>query len=69
MQEYLTPDQIADRYQISSHAVRKWCRTGKLKAIQIGTLWRIAPDDLEEFIRNSKRKVKEDSEKVNGLAA
>lgn len=69
MQEYLTPEDVAQRYQVTVHSVREWCRSGKLRAIQIGRLWRITPADLDRFIRKNYQEENEDTKKVNGLAA
>ena len=68
MTEYLTPDEVAERYRISPQVVRKWCRTGKLKALRLGKLWRIAPYDLEAFLKE-QQEIKSEPKKVDGLAA
>ena len=61
MQEYLTPEDIAKRYQVTPHAVREWCRTGKLKAIQLGKLGALLPlisNIYSEQHRGGKREAK-----------
>jgi len=35
-------------------ADRKWLKTGKLKGIKLGRIWRIKKSDLDEFI-NERR--------------
>lgn len=46
----LTPEQVADRLQISEHTVYLWLRSGMLPGMKLGRLWRIRGEDLEEFV-------------------
>jgi len=48
--EYLKPEEIAERLRVSSAAVREWCRLGKLRAQRVGRQWRIQRADLESFL-------------------
>ena len=50
MEEYLTPDEIAERLRVTGKTVRQWCRLGKLKAIRAGKQWRVTPGDLHTFL-------------------
>jgi excisionase family DNA binding protein len=52
----LTPEQVADALQVTRDAVRRWLRSGRLKGIFIGRIWRIHPDDLEAFIDANRPK-------------
>jgi excisionase family DNA binding protein len=47
----LTPEDVADRLQISPKTVRDMLRDGRLKGIKMGKLWRIREADLDAFIR------------------
>jgi putative molybdopterin biosynthesis protein len=50
-EKYYTPEQLAERFQVSRHAVYKWIRDGTLRAIRVGRAVRIPASALEEFIR------------------
>lgn len=47
----LTPEEAAERLAVSPKTVRDWLRSGELKGVKVGRLWRIRPTDLEAFIR------------------
>lgn len=46
----LTPDDAADRLAVSPKSIREWLRTGKLRGVKAGRLWRIRETDLEAFL-------------------
>ncbi|NLZ54532.1 MAG: helix-turn-helix domain-containing protein [Thermoanaerobacteraceae bacterium] len=56
MEELYTPQEVADKFRVTLRTVYQWIKDGKLKAIKVGTLWRISKDSLEEFIRESTHK-------------
>jgi len=47
----LSVKQVADRLGVSIRTVYKHVKSGNLKAVKIGYLWRIREEDFEEFIR------------------
>lgn len=49
-QKFLTPQQVADRLQISRVTVLDYLRKGRLKGHRVGKLWRIKEEDLEAFL-------------------
>ena len=51
----LTVKQVAARLNCSTATVLRRIREGRLKAIVDGRLIRTAPEDLESFIRSSRR--------------
>ncbi len=52
VENYLTPEEAADRYRIKVGTIRKWLRQGKLQGYKVGgTLWRIPETELESFIK------------------
>ena len=53
MDNYYTPQQVAEKLQINIRTVYKWIREGKLKAIKVGDLWRISETELKRFVENS----------------
>jgi excisionase family DNA binding protein len=46
----LTPEQAASRLAVSSRSIREWLRSGKLKGVKAGKLWRIRDNDIEDFL-------------------
>ncbi len=46
----LTKEDVAKRLQISPLTVGNWLRSGKLKGIKVGRLWRIRESDLKAFL-------------------
>jgi len=50
----LTPEQVAERLNVSRITVMRWLRQGKMAGRKLGgTLWRVHPDDLQAFIKAS----------------
>jgi excisionase family DNA binding protein len=47
-----TPEGAAEALLVSPKTIRDWLRTGKLKGIKIGRLWRVRESDLEEFLKS-----------------
>jgi excisionase family DNA binding protein len=53
----LTPQQVADFLQVDFRTVYHLLRTGKLAGVKVGRVWRIRPEDVEEYLRSySNRK-------------
>lgn len=48
--QYQTVKEVADRLQVGEATVRGWIKDGELRAIEIGKVWRIADNDLTEFL-------------------
>ena len=46
---YLTPKDLAHRYQISERQVTHLARIGYLPGFKIGKLWRFQQDDIEKW--------------------
>lgn len=55
--QFLTVKQVAERMQVGEQAVRRWIKSGELPAIDIRGQYRIHPDDLNEFIRQHRKKL------------
>ena len=47
MEELYTPQEVADKFRVTLRTVYQWIKDGKLKAIKVGTLWRISKDSLK----------------------
>jgi len=46
----LTPEEVAERLVVSPNTIRTWLRTGELKGIKVGRLWRIKESYLEDLL-------------------
>jgi excisionase family DNA binding protein len=51
-----TPEDAADMLAVTPRAIREWLRTGKLKGVKVGHLWRIRESDLEDFLEDGEDK-------------
>ena len=47
----LTIDDVADRCQVSTRTVRRWIKSGDLRAIRLGRQLRVRPIDLENLLK------------------
>ncbi|MEM5816034.1 MAG: helix-turn-helix domain-containing protein [Candidatus Aenigmatarchaeota archaeon] len=61
MDKLYTPEEVAEILKVSVITVKKWLRSGELKGIKVGKLWRIREEDLQEFLGNvTKMSLKRD---------
>lgn len=63
LKSVLTSDEIAEEWNLKSHTVRAWIRSGELKAYKLGNQWRIKREDWEAFIASQQQ-----PKKVSDLA-
>ena len=52
MTEYKSINQVVDELGVHRNTVENWLRSGKLKGVRAGKLWRISPEALDEFLKN-----------------
>ena len=50
---YLTTEQVAAVLQVEQRTVAQWLRTGQLKGVKMGRLWRVPPSALDEFLNST----------------
>jgi excisionase family DNA binding protein len=50
MDEFYTLEEVANRLKVSVKTVRQWIKTGQLKGIKAGKLWRVRSEDLDAFL-------------------
>ena len=50
----LTPEQVAERLHISRLTIGNWLRSGKLKGVKVGRLWRVRESDLDAFLERKE---------------
>lgn len=58
MPKMLTPSEIAKRLNLHPNTVRDYLKAGILPAVKLGRVWRVEEEDLTEFLRARKRRVK-----------
>lgn len=47
----LTPEQVAEHLVVAERTVYEWLRSGRLRGIKVGRLWRVREKDLEAVRR------------------
>ncbi len=52
-EELLTVDEAAARLKIKADTVRKWLRSGKLRAAKLGRSWRILDSAVEALLKET----------------
>ena len=60
---YLTPKDLAQRYQIAERQVTHLARIGYLPGFKIGKLWRFKEEDLQEWEKRGR--VQWDRDEIN----
>jgi len=58
----LTIEEVADRLIVHPNTVRRLIKTGQLKAVKVGRLYRVLEKDLLEFIYSSRERKEEREE-------
>jgi excisionase family DNA binding protein len=49
-----TPGEVAELLSVKESTVKSWLRSGLMPGIKIGKFWRVAQEDLEQYIQESK---------------
>lgn len=52
--EVFSPDEVAEKLGVTVGTVRRWLRTGELKATKVGRKWFVAKPELERIIQGDK---------------
>ncbi len=53
-ERYLSPDDVAHKLNVKPLTVRRWLKSGKLKGLKVGRLWRIRESELEAFLERGQ---------------
>ena len=51
MEQLLTPEAAAEKLAVSAKTVKNLLRSGKLRGVKVGNLWRLREEALEEYLR------------------
>jgi excisionase family DNA binding protein len=49
-----TPEEIAEKLKVTRRSVYEWLLKGKLRGLRAGDTWRIAEQDLMDFLESRK---------------
>jgi excisionase family DNA binding protein len=62
-ERYMTAQEVADLLRVHIVTVRGWLQTGELKGFRLSckTGWRIAPADVQVFIRRRTARVAQEA--------
>jgi len=52
MTTYLSTQEVADRLGVSVFTIRRYIRTGKLRAVKLDGQYRLGGEELAEFLRS-----------------
>jgi excisionase family DNA binding protein len=66
MEQYLTSEQVAKQLQVHPFTVLKYLKSGKLKGVKIGRMYRIKESDVEKFLAGAETTVEAPSEPRSG---
>jgi len=53
MKQLLTPEAAAEQLAVSVKTVKNLLRSGKLRGVKVGNLWRLREEALEEYLKES----------------
>jgi len=56
MTEYKSINQVIKELGVHRNTVESWLRSGKLKGVRAGKLWRISSEALEEFLKKGEQR-------------
>lgn len=54
MDNFYTPQEVADKLKVNIRTIYRWIREGKLKAVKVGELWRISEKELYKLLQGEK---------------
>ncbi len=51
MENYYTPQEVADKLKLNVRTLYKWIRENKLNAVKLGDVWRISETELNRILK------------------
>jgi excisionase family DNA binding protein len=54
LQEFLTPQEVAEILRVSVYTVRRWIKEGNLPAYKVGRSWRIEEEELGRWLEGQR---------------
>jgi excisionase family DNA binding protein len=55
LERYYTPPELAAQYRVTRQAIWNWIRQGRLRAIRLGTVYRISESDWNAFLETQQK--------------
>jgi excisionase family DNA binding protein len=52
----MTPEEVAERLNVTVNTVREWLRAGELTGVKLGRIWRVREEDLKAWVESNVRK-------------
>lgn len=53
-QDFMTPQEVADRLKVHVATIYEYLRMGKIKAVKLGNRYRISESNLQVFIHENE---------------
>lgn len=64
MDDFLTPEQVAQKLAVNLRTVYRWLHSGKLRGLKLAdNLWRIETADYKSFLDEGRRAAQRESKK------
>jgi excisionase family DNA binding protein len=52
----LTPEEVAEKLNVTVNTVREWLRNGEITGVKLGRIWRVRVEDLKAWVESNVRK-------------
>lgn len=53
-QKMLKPTEVAERLNVARSTVHRWIKKGEIKAIKVGSVYRIPAEELERYLSEGR---------------
>ena len=53
-EKFYTSKEVAEILKLSNYTIGEYIRSGKLKAIKFGRVWRISENQLKQFLESKQ---------------
>lgn len=65
---YQTVKAVAERLEVAEATVRRWIKSGALRAIDIGKGWRVSDTDLAQFLKAHETALRKSGNRLSQIA-
>lgn len=65
IEKFLTTEQVADILQVHPFTILKFLKSGRLKGLKLGRVYRIQESDVHDFLEKSLVKTKKQTQVSN----
>jgi len=52
----LTPGQVARQLQVKERTVSEWLKTGRMRGVRVGRLWRVPEESVQAFLAGASER-------------